>query len=124
MSDPARPLADRRVLVLEDEYLIAMDLKGWLQDAGASVVGPAPKVKTALELIERDAPDAAVLDVNLGEGSTAYPVADRLSALGVPFLFATGDVRRIDHPAHRGRPRLAKPYREADVVRAVAGLLG
>ncbi len=119
------PLVGRRVLVVEDEYLIAIELKRWLQEAGADVVGPVAGVEQALDLIEDDgAPDVAVLDINLGAGETVGPVADRLAALGVPFLFATGDVRRRNNSGYADRPRLEKPIIAPELVRSLSELLG
>jgi CheY-like chemotaxis protein len=123
MPDPTPPLAGRRVLVVEDEYLIASQVKRWLHSAGADVVGPVPGVDQALDLIEDCRPDAAVLDLNLGDGDTAYPIADKLGVLGVPYLFATGDVRLDDASVYRHRPRLEKPFVEAELVRALTKLI-
>ena len=124
MPDPAQPLAGRRVLVVEDEYLIAAEVKRWLQTAGAAVVGPVPSVDRALDLIEDVRPDAAVLDVNLGDGDRVYPMADKLGALGVPYLFATGDVLLADASVYRHRPRVEKPFAEGELVRALGALVG
>ena len=124
MSDAAQPLEGRRILIVEDEYLIAMQVKRWLLAAGAAVVGPVPSVARALDLIEDEGIDAAVLDVNLGNGDTVYPVADKLSALGVPYLFATGDVKMSGADAHRQQPRLEKPFVEAELLRATVKLIG
>jgi len=78
-----------RVLLVEDEMLIAMDIEDMLVELGFDVVGPAPRLHTALKLA-REAPiDLAVLDVNLA-GERSFPVADVLRARGIPFLFATG----------------------------------
>ena len=123
MPDPLCPLAGRRILVVEDEYLIAMEIKRWLQIAGAEVVGPAPGVDEALMLIEADGLDAAVLDVNLGEGDTAYPIADRLRADGIPHLFATGDAKVVVASVYGSHPRLEKPFLEQELVRTLADLL-
>ncbi|MCJ2085011.1 response regulator [Methylobacterium sp. E-005] len=123
MPDPARPLTGHCILVVEDEYLIAMDLKRWLSEAGATVTGPVPSVDQALDLIDDGGLTAAVLDVNLGDGSTIYPLAARLGDLGVPYLFATGDVKASDADAYSSRPRLTKPYLEAELVRAVVELI-
>ncbi|MCR0983096.1 response regulator [Roseomonas populi] len=125
MSSVTGPLAGRRILLVEDEYLIAETMEEWLGRAGADVIGPVPSVEQALALIEMEAGalDGAVLDVNLGRGKTAYPIADRLIELGVPYLFATGDVRIIDDAAHRERPRLEKPISQAQLLGAVQALL-
>lgn len=123
MSHPAAPPARRRILVVEDEYLIASEVKRWLQAAGFEVLGPVPSVDQALDLIEGRRPDAAVLDVNLGEGDNAYPLAEKLSVMGVPYLFATGDVRLTEASAYRNRPRLEKPFVARALVRALSEIL-
>lgn len=122
MSDIVLPLNGRRILVVEDEYIIAIQVKHWLQDAGAEVIGPVPSVERALNLIEDGGIDAAVLDLNLGERRTAHPIADRLGALGVPHLFATGDVRLPHISGYDDRPRLEKPFVEAELVQAILKL--
>ncbi|MGU3362955.1 response regulator [Methylobacterium sp. M6A4_1b] len=87
---PEGHLSGRRVLVVEDEYFLADELDQALEEAGATVLGPAPSVRAALDLLESGpAPDVATVDVNLG-GEMAYPVAEALLARGVPFLFTTG----------------------------------
>ncbi|MDB5416541.1 MAG: response regulator receiver [Rubritepida sp.] len=125
MHEATGSLVGCRILLVEDEYLIVELMSEWLSRAGAVVVGPAPNVKRAIELIEgeENALDIAVLDVNLGQGKTAYPIADRLNELGVPYLFATGDVRIIDNPAHKARPRLEKPISQGELIAAVEKLL-
>jgi len=123
MSRADAPLSGRRVLVVEDEYLIASEVKRWLQAAGSEVLGPVPSVDRALDLIAEGHPDVAVLDVNLGAGDDAYPIADRLGALGVPYLFATGDVRLTETSIYRDRPRLEKPFLARDLVRALTAIL-
>src|SRR5262249_477527 len=82
-------LTHNGVLVVEDDYLVAMDIVRALERAGAEVIGPAPAVEAALDALEQTAPDGAILDINLG-GEMAFPVADALLARGVPFVFATG----------------------------------
>ena len=124
MSEPFHPLAGRRILVVEDEYLIAMEVKRWLLAAGAEVIGPVPSVDQALDLIEHNDLDAAVLDVNLGDGERVYPVAEKLAALSVPYLFSTGDVKVADVSGYQHQPRVDKPYRDAELVGALTKLLG
>src|SRR4029078_2691283 len=81
--------AGLRVLVVEDEMIVAWVLEDMLADLGCAVIGPAARVKQALAMIDAEAVDAALLDVNLN-GQKSYPVADALAARGVPFIFATG----------------------------------
>ncbi len=79
-----------RILVVEDEYLLADELSYGLHEAGAVVIGPAPSVEGALKVIQADGRlDCAILDMNLG-GKRVDPVADVLAGRGVPFLFVTG----------------------------------
>lgn len=119
------PLEGRRILVVEDEALVAMLLEDELVDAGARVIGPATTVGDALRLVEAAAADggidAAVLDIGLEDG-TAVPLADRLAARGVPFLFATGYGEDCDTGGHRGMPVLRKPFHGRQLVDAVASL--
>ena len=116
-----QPLSGKRVLVVEDNYILAMDVCHWLEDAGAEVVGPAPDAEHARELLSLGKVDGAVVDINLGKGPT-YEVAHSLAEQGVPFLLTTG----YDHSAipaeHQGAPRLEKPFRGSDLVQAVLGL--
>jgi DNA-binding response OmpR family regulator len=130
-STDRRPvLRGRRILVVEDEALLAMLAEDELLGAGARVVGPAASVAEALRLIEAAAAEgglsAAVLDVKLA-GETVSPVADRLAALGVPFLFATGCdgdfCRRSDGATdHGAAPVLRKPFDPRALVAALDGL--
>jgi CheY-like chemotaxis protein len=125
MSEDFGTLAGRRILVVENDYLIAMLLKDWLHDADVEVVGPVSSVDQALDLIEdEDALNAAVLDMNLGAGEMVYPVANRLVALGVPFLFATGDVQITNCLVHRNQLHLEKPFTFLELHRALTRLIG
>jgi DNA-binding LytR/AlgR family response regulator len=106
----ADALRGRRILIVEDEYLIATDLAMRLEEMGAVVIGPAATAETALALIAGvSSPiDGAVLDINLGQG-LAYPIADALRDAGVPFIFASG-YDDIAVPAAYGQvPRCQKP---------------
>jgi len=104
-----------RVLVVEDEWLIAEDHVSSLKDAGFEIVGPASSVKTALRLIQNEHIDVALLDIGLN-GETSYPIADVLKARGVPFAFLSGFVDK-DIPVHlRGCRILAKPAATASLI--------
>jgi CheY-like chemotaxis protein len=106
------------VLVVEDESLVAMLLEDMLHDLGCEVVGPVSRVADALALLEREPVAAAILDINVA-GEKVFPVADRLEALGVPFLFATGYGAAGVAEPHQGREVLQKPYRMETLERAL-----
>jgi len=98
-----------RLLVVEDESLIAMAVCQDLASLGWSIVGPAASIDEARRLLEGTAlPDAAVLDVNLA-GQSVYPLAEWLQAQQVPFVFCSGYEQLEDHPAYEAWPRVRKP---------------
>ena len=98
----------RRVLIVEDDALIGLELEQTLQDRGVTVVGPFASVDGALRFAG-DGLDAAVLDINLG-GEDVFPVADALSKGGIPFMFLTGHSDSTLPARHQGRPIMRKPY--------------
>jgi CheY-like chemotaxis protein len=113
-------LAGRRVLVVEDELLTAMEMERILSELGCEVVGPAPSVERALALLEQDPPDLAVLDVQLG-AERATPVALKLEAQRIPFILVTGYGRlEPKEPVLRRAPRLSKPVEERELARTLA----
>ncbi|MGE0255009.1 MAG: PAS domain S-box protein [Alphaproteobacteria bacterium] len=113
----------RRVLVVEDDPLLGLDLKTALGDAGFEVLGPARTLAEAQRLAETGDLSFAVLDVNL-DGKPVFPVAELLAARGVPFLFVTGyDIAAIAPEALRQWPVLRKPVDAAVVVGRVKSLL-
>lgn len=121
MSPAARTLNGRRILLVEDDYFIAADLRSWFEESGAKVLGPVPSVDAALALIAATAEiDAAVLDINL-QDELVYPVADALRARGVPFLFATGYDPAVVPPAHGAVALCQKPIDPQVVARALFG---
>jgi DNA-binding response OmpR family regulator len=117
----ATTLTGRRLLIVEDEYFIASDLKRALEAHGMVVVGPVGRVADALALIEREPIDVATLDVNLGT-AMCYPIAEQLKARGVPFLFLTGYDGWTLPEWLRDVPLLIKPFDSAAVIAAVRAL--
>lgn len=114
-----------RILVAEDEALIACDLEMTLRDLGCEVLPPAASIVQALQLLEAERPDAALLDLSLLDG-LALPIAKALTIAGVPFAITTGwDIRLIESPVLVGVPFLLKPYQphalRATLVRLVEG---
>jgi len=118
-------LQGRRILIVEDEALVAMMFEDVLLDAGAKVIGSASSVEEALLLIETATANgglnAAVLDINL-QGAMVSPVADHLAALDVPFVFATGYGEGCDRGSHSTAPVLAKPFGLDTLVTTVRDL--
>jgi DNA-binding response OmpR family regulator len=98
-------LQGRSVLLVEDEALVAWLIEDMLIDMGCEVIGPAETLQTAMSLLKAGTPEAAVLDVNLGE-ETSVPIAVELAARRVPFVFATG----------YGADRLPAPFADRPVV--------
>jgi len=110
-----------RLLVVEDEYLIAMLLEDMLVELGCEVSGIAANSAQALELLETTAIDAAVLDVNL-DGSDSFGIAAALKEREKPFIFATGYGESRIAPEFAGTPVLQKPYRVEELARALGRL--
>ena len=113
-ATPPRP-----VLVVEDEFYLASDVSQTLKRGGHAVMGPFPDQAEAVAAIEHRKPHFAILDVNLGEGAT-FDLADRLRALGVPFMFFTGYDPEAIPARFADVVRLEKPVIERRLVEAIA----
>lgn len=110
-----------RVLVVEDQSIIALHLADVLRDAGCVVIGPVASLKPALALARGERLDLAVLDMNL-DGDHVLPVAQELENRGIPFVLATG-YSDSTLPEHwRGLPCLRKPFTDAQLTELVARL--
>ena len=110
----------RLVLVVEDEFLIAMDLERLLGRHGFRVLGPAATVAEALHLLDGDVPDVALLDVNL-RGEMVTPVAEALRARGVPFVLASAyDGAQLTAVILAGAPNVGKPTNARRLLAALA----
>jgi len=111
----------KRILLVEDELLPALDTGDVLTECGYTVVGPALSVSQALPLLDQPL-DAAVLDVLLGS-ETVWPVADALQRRGVPFVLLTGMLSEMP-PAYRSAPILGKPVHYEALRHAIRMLIG
>jgi CheY-like chemotaxis protein len=115
-------LAGRRVLVVEDEMMVVMLIEDMLADLGCESVTAAATVDQALALIDTQAFDAAMLDMNLN-GNKSHDVADALATRGVPFVFSTGYSGRDMRDGHRDRPVLKKPFPYEQLVEKLTSIL-
>jgi CheY-like chemotaxis protein len=116
MSTPGAPL---RVLVIEDEAMVAMLIEDMLEDMGHDVGAVASRMEDALDIAQTGTFDLAILDVNL-DGQPSYPIADILKRRGVPFVFATGYGAKGLTPEYTGTPTLAKPFGHADLQKLLS----
>lgn len=115
------PLRGARVLVIEDEYSIADDLRRVLNRAGALVVGPLSTLSKAHKALDEGAFDCAVIDLNL-HGESALPIADRLVELGKSFAIATGYGSDGVPDRLKGVPRIEKPFDPRAILQLVGEL--
>ena len=111
----------RRVLVVEDETLVAMMLEEMLQELNCSVLGPAGDLAEAMGFAEKGEFDLALLDVSLRR-TPSFPVADILQKRGIPFAFMTGYGAQDFPAAYQQLPRLSKPFDLPDLQRALKAL--
>ncbi len=112
-----------RLLLVEDDFLIAYDLKLQLEDAGFTVIGPAGTVDKAMSLMEATPVDAAILDVNL-QGASSFAVAEALQAAGTPFVFLSGNDAAQLPEWLAGRIVHAKPVQFALLLDEIGTLTG
>lgn len=116
-------LSGRRIMVVEDEYILAMELERVLLDAGCEVIGPFPSNERALAALARTQPEAVLLDLNLDDRTTE-PVARALSARGIPFVVVTGYNRSfMTDPVFRDVPMVPKPLEIRVLLATLAGVL-
>jgi two-component SAPR family response regulator len=121
--DVDQPFAGRRLLIVEDELLIALELQHIVEQLGGTVVGPAGSVERALQLLSDITPDAALLDANL-RGNRVTPVAQACRDRSVPFAVVTGYGRlELDEPLLQSAPRVRKPFDRHAIRKVVATLL-
>ncbi len=122
LPPPRGALHGRKVMIVEDELLVAMLLEEALVEHGCEIVGPFSTVETALDAARHVVAHVAVLDVNL-RGKRVYPVAELLEARGIPFLLMSGYGRDGVPPEHAHWVACSKPFLPGDLVAALTGLL-
>jgi CheY-like chemotaxis protein len=111
----ADALGNRRILLVEDEVIVALGIEDMLAELGCTVVGPAYSVESGRAIAATEQIDAAVLDINLG-GTVSEPIAQLLAERGVPFCFSTGYGSAVVPAEFRDRPVLQKPYTKAQLA--------
>ena len=122
VPDRAPRFAGVRVLVIEDETLIALLLEDMLRELGCTILGSASTVESAIEMLDRALPTVAVLDINLN-GQKSYAVAQTLADRGVKFIFSTGYADgRLEAP-WQDRPILQKPFGQEQLAEALDAAL-
>ena len=115
----ASRLAGRKVMIVEDEYLLASALQDAVEQMGAEVVGPFARVQQAMQSIDAgELPDVGLLDVNLGS-EYSYPLADALARLGIPAVLITGYDTSALPEAYRSLSYLRKPFDMASITSAL-----
>jgi ActR/RegA family two-component response regulator len=119
----ARPMSDYirgiRILIVEDEYVIATELAGQFEEAGAEVLGPVPSIKGALGYVQRPGVvQGAILDLHIRDG-LVFPVADELGRRNIPYVFYTAYSREVIPVRHRAAERLLKPADWKSIARAL-----
>ncbi len=117
-------LASRRILVAEDEALIAIGIEAMLLDFGCEVVGPVSEVREILQAVETERLDGALLDVNL-RGRQVFEVLPEILRRNIPVMLTSGyDDATLFPPAFRQLPRISKPFDEVTLRRMCAIMLG
>ena len=115
-------LTGRRILLVEDSPVVGPFTAELLIDLGCEVVGPAPNMSAARELVDGEQFDAAILDVHI-RGERVFPLLEALDGRGVPFLLTSGYADWAMPDQWEDRPRLQKPYTIGDIEQALCGLL-
>lgn len=117
------PLRGVRVLIVEDEFLVAIQLEDTLSALGCEVLEPAHSMEEAEKAVAENEFDVAILDINIA-GTAIYPIAEILDRRGVPFVFTTGYSREHIEEGWREAPTLRKPYLAIELRRVLELALG
>jgi CheY-like chemotaxis protein len=111
-------ITPRRVLIIEDEGMVAALIEDMLTDLGHEVVGTVGQIERAAQLVSQTSADVVILDVNL-DGEQTYSLANTLSSRGIPFIFATGYGAAGLKEEWRSKPWLQKPFQARDLERVI-----
>jgi DNA-binding response OmpR family regulator len=117
------PQADKTLMIVEDEVLIATTLKSELEDAGYNVLNLTDRISEALEVAQEGQPDLALVNIQLVGGDDGIELAQHLKALNIPVLLISGQISRARSANTVAIASLPKPYDAADMVLAVTYLL-
>ncbi len=99
-----------RILIVEDEALLAMELESEVEEAGHEIVGVAAESKQALSLIEKSSPQFAFVDIQLLDGPTGIDVGRHLASRSIPYVFVSGNLKRIPEDFAGALGAIEKPY--------------
>ena len=99
-----------KIMIVEDEALLALELELEVESAGHVVVGTAASLKAAFDIIETSVPEFAFVDVHLSDGPSGIDIGRRLADRKIPFVFVTGNVRRIPDDFVGALGAIEKPY--------------
>jgi len=110
-----------RVLLVEDQMIVAMEVADMLRGLGCLVVGPVGTLETAVRLAREEALDAAILDVGL-DGEQVFPAAEELQTRGIPFVFATGYAKQFLPEKWHGLRLLIKPFNREQLERSIRSI--
>jgi CheY-like chemotaxis protein len=120
MTDVLAPLSGLRILIVEDEPLVALMLEDYARDMGCRFAFSTSATDPALEIIKDMAPDFAILDVMMTHGEMDFAIADHLAIRKIPFIFCSGHAPDVLPNSHRARPFLSKPFANDELMAALA----
>lgn len=113
------PATSRRILIVEDEALVAMDIEAVLDDAGCTIIGSADTIDGAIALAEAQTPSLALVDMRLSRGDSGMDAAARFKAMGIPVVFMTGNCPDMAGDGN-AIGCLHKPFNDRSLTQAVA----
>jgi CheY-like chemotaxis protein len=122
-EDTDMPCRRARIMIVEDEWTLAMDLAGQLEDAGYEILGPTPHPENAKAIMDCELVDGALLDIALG-ASSSYPIAEALMQRGIPFAFVSAYTTAALRPDFQKHLLISKPVGRALLVQTVEDLIG